>query len=125
MRSRRLSHLAGIAALAAMLFAQAAFALASCDVYRAQSHAAMVAAQDADGAPCHEADENPNLCHAHCHSGEQSLDKHQVKVPAPLLYPVLLIRSSQGFHPPLRVAARAPCPAAAPPPRILFQSLLI
>lgn len=108
-----------------MLFAQAAFALASCNLYRAQSHAVMIAAQDAQREPCHESGENPNLCLAHCQGGEQTLDKHQVKVPELFLQPVLVIRGLQAARQPILVATRLPVPAAGPPPRILFQSLLI
>lgn len=125
MRSRRLSYFAGIAALAAMLFAQAAFALASCDLYRARSHALMIAAQAAERTPCHEPAENGNLCLAHCQNGDQTLDKHQVKIPELFVQPVLVIRGLQARAKPALVSARLPAPAAGPPPRILFQSLLI
>jgi len=125
MRSRRLSSLAGIAALAAMAFAQAAFALASCDLYRVRSHALMIAAQAAERMPCHEPAENGSLCLAHCQNGDQTLDKHQVKVPELFVQPVLVIRGLQARGRPVLVLARLPAPAAGPPPRILFQSLLI
>jgi len=125
MRSRRPSYLAGIAALAAMLFAQAAFALASCDLYRARSHALMIATQAAERTPCHEPAENGSLCLAHCLNGDQTLDKHQVKVPELFVQPVLVIRGLQARVRPVLVPARLPAPAAGPPPRILFQSLLI
>lgn len=125
MRSRRLSYLAGIAALAAMLFAQAAFALASCDLYRAQSHALMIAAQDAERAACHEPSENSTLCLAHCQGGDQTLDKHQVRVPELLVQTVLVIRGLQAPGRPVLLRARLSAPVAGPPPRILFQPLLI
>lgn len=125
MRSRRLSHLAGIAALAAMAFAQAAFALASCDLYRARSHALMIAAQAAERTPCHEPAENVGLCLAHCRSDDQTLDKHQVRVPELFSQPVLVVRGLQARGLPLLVAVRLPAPAAGPPPRVLFQPLLI
>lgn len=125
MRSRRVSYLTKIIALAAMLFAQAALALASCDLYRAPSHALMVAVQASGDAPCHQSGENANLCLAHCQGGDQTLDKHQVKLPALFVQPVLLIRGWQEFRHPAMLPARAPAPSAAPPPRILFQSLLI
>lgn len=125
MHSRRLSCLAGIAALAAMLFAQAAFALASCDLYRARAHALMMAAQAAERASCHEPAEDGNLCRAHCQNGEQTLDKYQVKVPNFSLHPVFVIRGLQARSRPVLVPARLPARAAGPPPRILFQSLLI
>lgn len=125
MRSRRLSYLAGIAVLAAMLFAQAAFALTSCNLYRTQSHAVMTGAQDAEGDACHESGENANLCLAHCQGADQTLDKHQVKIPELILQPVLVIRGLQAAGRPVLVPARLPAPVAGPPPRILFQSLLI
>jgi hypothetical protein len=125
MRSRRLSSLAGIAALAAMAFAQTAFALASCDFYRAHSYARMIAAQAAEPGACHEPAEKGNLCLAHCQGGDQTLDKHQVKVPELFVQPVLVIRGLQARAGPVLVPARLPAPAAGPPPRILFQSLLI
>lgn len=125
MRSRRQSYLAGIAALAAILFAQAAFALASCDLYRTRSQALMIAAQAAERAPCHAPAENGNLCLAHCQGGDLTLDKHQVKVPELFVHPALVIRGLQATRTPVLVPARLPAPAAGPPPRILFQSLLI
>lgn len=125
MRSRRQSCLAGITALAAMLFAQAAVALAACDHYRARSQALMIAAQAAERTPCHEPVENDKLCLAHCQSGDQTLDKHQVKIPDSIIQPVLVTRGLQTNHTPVLVPARLPTPAAGPPLRILFQSLLI
>lgn len=124
-RSRRFRSSAGIAALAAMLFVQAAMALAACDAFRTPSQALMIAAQDADKASCHEAEQNANLCLAHCQSGDQTLDKHQVKVPDAATQPVLVLTSG-----PARAAVAAPAlwsaaPVVGPPPRILYQSLLI
>jgi hypothetical protein len=125
MRSRRFLHAAGIAALAAMLFAQAAFALAACDPARAASRALMIAAQNAEYAPCHEPADNANLCLAHCQGAEQTLDKHQVKVPETSLLAWLPVRAWQEARQPMRWTPRVPSPAAGPPPRILFRSLLI
>ena len=122
MRSSRRFH-AAIAALAAMLFAQAAFALAACDPVQAKSRAHMIA-QQADPAPCHEPAENASLCLAHCQAGDQTLDKHQVKVPDPLSGAVLFFRAPQ-VRQVVRFVSRAPSPTAGPPPRILFQTLLI
>ena len=106
-----------------MLFAQAAFALAACDPVQGGSRAHMIA-QQADPAPCHEPAENASLCLAHCQAGEQTLDKHQVKVPEPLSGAVLFVRASQVLQI-VRFVSRAPSPTAGPPPRILFQTLLI
>lgn len=126
MRSRRSLRLAGIAALAAMLFVQAAFALAACGLdLSAPSRPGMIAQQAVDGS-CHEADGNANLCLMHCQSGEQTLDKPQVKVP-PLLFavPVPAVRTSYEPHDSFPAGPRLPVPHAGPPRHILFQSLLI
>jgi len=122
MRSRRLLHAAGIAALAAMLFAQAAFALAACNPAHATSRALMIAAEYV---PCHEPADNANLCLAHCQGAEQTLDKHQVKVPEASFLAVPPVRAWQVARQPILWTPRAPSPAAGPPPRILFRSLLI
>ena len=107
-----------------MLFAQAAFALAACDPVKAKSRPQMIAAQQADAAPCHETADNANLCFAHCQTGDQTLDKHQVKVPDPLSGAVLFVRGPQAREV-VRFVPRAPSPAAGPPPRIVFRTLLI
>lgn len=122
---RRNRLYAALAALAAMLFAQAAFALAACDPSGMPSRAQMIVAQGAAHAECHQPADNANLCFAHCQSGEQTLDKHQVKVPdAPLLGIQVARVWREALH-----AARdiqpVPSPAAGPPPRILFRTLLI
>lgn len=122
-RSRR--AFAALAALAAMLFAQAAFALAACDLSSAQSRAQMIVAQSGEHADCHQPADNASLCFAHCQSGEQTLDKHQVKVPDAPLHGIQLARA--WFEPvnTARDIQRIPSPAAGPPPRILFRTLLI
>ena len=125
MRSRHFLHAAGIAALAAMLFAQAAFALAACDPARAASRALMIAAQTAEYATCHEPADNANLCLPHCQGREQTLDKHQVKVPGVSVQAMLPARAWREARQPILWAPRAPFPAAGPPLRILFRSLLI
>ena len=125
MRSRRISSIAGIAALAAMLFAQAALALAACAAFPAQSHARMIAAQNGESASCHEVGRNFNMCLAHCQSTDQTLDKHEVKVPDVVFHAVRVVSASQIPSRPNAAATRLPAPAAGPPPRILFRSLLI
>jgi hypothetical protein len=127
MRLRRIRNAAGVFALVAMLFAQAAFALAACDPARAQSRALMIAAHQTQiqAAPCHQPAENAYLCLTHCQSGEQTLDKNQVKVPEGSLQPVFVVRVRQQTRLPASSAPRTPCAFAAPPPRILFRSLLI
>ena len=108
-----------------MLFAQAAFALAACDPGRMASRAQMLAAQSEEHAPCHEPAENVNLCLAHCQGAEQTLDKHQVKVPALSLVAVLAARSGPDPRQPIAWALKTPSPVVGPPPRILFRSLII
>lgn len=115
---------AALAALAAMLFAQAAFALAACDPVQAKSRAQMIAAQPSE-VPCHDPADNAQLCLTHCQAGEQTLDKHQVKVPDAFFQPVLVVRAWPVAGEQRSIAFRAPSPFAAPPPRILFRTLLI
>ena len=124
-RPRWVRNAAGILALAAMLFAQAAFALAACDPAVAQSRALMIAAHQEQPAPCHQPADNANLCLTHCQSGEQTLDKHQVKVPEVSPQPVFVVRVWQQTRLPASTAPGTPSAFAAPPPRILFRSLLI
>ena len=116
---------AALAALAAMLFAQAAFALAACDAGKMPSRAQMLTQGEQD-APCHQPADNVNLCLAHCQSAEQTLDKHQLKkLPAPPAVAVLEVRGAQRAGQLFAWTPRAPSPAVGPPPRILYRSLLI
>ena len=124
-RLRRIRNAAGVLALVAMLFAQAAFALVVCDPARAPSRALMIAAHQEQPAPCHQPADNANLCLTHCQSGEQTLDKHQVKVPEASPQPVLAVRVWQQTRLPASTAPRTPSAFAGPPARILFRSLLI
>lgn len=124
-RSRRVFWVARIAALAAMLFAQAALALAACNLSGSASRAQMIAAQSAETAGCHEPSENANLCLAHCQGREQTLDKHQLKLPEAPLHFIQLARAWQDAPQLTRFAPRVPSPAVGPPPRILFRTLLI
>ena len=116
-----------MAALAAMLFVQAAFALAACGLDRPVSSRAMsMLVQQAAEAPCHEQSANTSLCLAHCQSGDQALDKPQVKVP-PLVFstPMPAVRAWLEPYQAVAAGARLPLPVAGPPRHILFQSLLI
>jgi len=126
MRSRRVMRFVGKLALAAMLFAQAAFALAACDlISRTPAHAFAMAGAYVPDPNCHEPGGGANLCLAHCQAENQSLDKPQVKVPALALQPVLGARAAQvALNEPVEFA-RHPVAWAAPPLRILFQSFLI
>ena len=116
-----------MAALAAMLFVQAAFALAACGLDpQALAHGRSMLVQQLAQPSCHEQDAGANLCLVHCQSGEQTLDKPLVKLP-PLAAsaPLPAVRS---LHEPLEASAavaRLPLPFAGPPRHILFQSLLI
>jgi hypothetical protein len=125
MRSRRMLHIAGIAALAAMLFAQAAFALAACAPTHATARMRVLAMQAAQDTPCHQSTENANLCLTHCQGAEQTLDKHQVKLPELSHQAGLAIPHWREARKPLAWLPRLPSPVAGPPPRILFRTLLI
>jgi hypothetical protein len=119
-------QLVGKLALAAMLFAQAAFALAACDlISRTPMHAFAPAGAEARDPNCHETGAGANLCLTHCQTENQSLDKPQVKVPALALQPVTGARAPQEPLNETVAFARHPVAWAAPPPRILFQSFLI
>lgn len=107
-----------------MLFAQVAFALAACDTYREHSRAQMIAAMAEQNASCHEQGIDASLCVSHCQSGDQVLDKHQVKVPELLAQPVLVIRGELASYPAALLPAPARVPGAGPPLHILFLSLL-
>jgi hypothetical protein len=126
MRSMSSRHrfCAALAALVAMLFAQAAFALMACDTSNMPSRAQMLAPGEAQ-APCHEPADNVNLCLAHCQSAEQTVDKQQVKLPALSTAAVLEVRGWQPIGRLFTWMPRSPSPAAGPPLRILYSSLLI
>lgn len=121
---RRRSYLAGIAALAAMLFAQVAFALAACDTYREHSRAQMIAALAERNPGCHEQGVDAGLCVSHCQSGDQVLDKHQLKVPDLLSQPVRVFRGGRASYPPAPLPVPAVAPGAGPPLHLLYLSLL-
>lgn len=123
--NRRLLRLGALAGLGALLFAQAALAVAACTMDGAPSRGAALAMQ-AD-APCHEAaPAGDALCAAHCQASDATLDKAQAQ---PAVASVLALAPA-----PWRAAlpravapafAREAPPAASPPARILFQTLLI
>ena len=123
MMRARSRFLAALAALTAMFFVQAAFALAACG--QEQSRVQMIAAPQADNAPCHQPADNANLCLTHCQAGEQTLDKHQVKVPDASAEVVLVVRDLPQTRRIASAIPRMPLPAAGPPPRILYRTLLI
>ena len=114
-------------ALAAMLFTQAALVFAACEsAWRAPALVIALAEQGINAENCHEQGSNVNLCLAHCLGEDQSLDKPLVKVPALSVAPVFFMPAVLVSPYELRVPRRLAVPhAAGPPPRILFQSLLI
>ena len=128
MGARRALRRAAAAGLAAMLFAQAALVLAACSLDAGAPSRGMALAMTAAAEPqaqCHEeAPATDTLCVAHCQASDQTLDKYQAKVP---LLPVHLLPTvAARVVPPVTVfLPTEPLPAASPPARILFQSLLI
>lgn len=107
--------------LAALLFAQAALAIAACDWLRRAPAQAFTAAE----APsCHEAPaKNANLCLAHCLGGDQSADTPSVPVVAFAAIPVLVVSTAPALAMARDVRAEIPYPG--PPPRIRFHSFRI
>lgn len=121
---KRRSRLASsVAALAGMLFLQAAIAFAPCDLpgrSAAMAHAVAMAAMP----DCHEADE-ANLCLAHCASEDQTVMKVQLALPDLALPAAMPIGVAPENAFPAVQSPRAQLAAAGPPPRILFQSFLL
>lgn len=111
-------------ALAALLFAQAALALAGCDWLRAAPALAISASSSQP--PCHEAPAvNANLCLAHCLNSDQSADTPQVVVPVWVdRAPITVGAIDRWIARVVDVKFVLPWPAV-PPPRILFQTFLI
>lgn len=113
---------ATLAALAGMLFLQAAIAFAPCGV--PSRSAAMTRAVTMAVMPeCHEADA-ANLCLAHCASEDQTLMKVPLDLPqlaAPAATPLPFVVQDL----PSAKARPANPAAAGPPPRILFQTFLL
>jgi len=128
MSLRRPLRLAALAGLAAMLFAQAALVLAACTLESGMPSRSMALAMTAVAEPasqCHEeAPVNDTLCVAHCQASEQTLDKYQAKVPVLPVHLLPAIQARVAPHPTISLPP-ARVPAASPPARILFQSLLI
>jgi hypothetical protein len=124
MRSRRSLLFAALAALAAMAFAQAALALASCDFGPGGGMPMHAGASEEAAAPCHPPAEAENLCAAHCRNNDQARDKPQVKVPVAAAVESVAQLPFVPRARPTVTQRPAPLPAG-PPPRILFQSFLI
>jgi hypothetical protein len=110
-------------ALAALLFAQAAIAAAACNL--ADRSPAMAFESEA-AMPCHEAPpQSKNLCLAECLSADQSAGTPHIDVPVWSGTAPLIVASAGYSGRPATMPRRLPPQAAAPPPRILFQSFLI
>lgn len=113
--------------LGAFLLAQAALALAACNMGARDAAFAVAMAAGSGDAPCHESEKtapDSGLCLPHCLGEQQSLDKPSFAVPALAPVAVLFITPTVFSHAP-RVACRErPLAASAPPARILFQSFL-
>jgi hypothetical protein len=121
-------HLRPLAAvlIGALLFAQAAVALAACEsLSRAPARAIAQGDQPPVKERCHEQGENVNLCVAHCLAGDQSFDKPASPLAAAAPAPVLRLELAPALNRPETAQRRLPHPPAAAPPRILFVSLLI
>jgi hypothetical protein len=109
--------------VAALFFAQASIAAAACGM---MDRSPAMAFDDEVAMPCHEtAPQNRNLCLADCLSADQSASTPHVVVPAwcgtaPLVVVEFGYTSKQ-----VATSRRMVPRAAAPPPRILFQSFLI
>lgn len=120
---RRLQGIARLV-LGAMLFMQAALAVAACDCLRVAPAQAFAA--KTGEATCHQQPAgNANLCLAHCLGSDQKADTPQISVPVWAVALPLLVMVPD--YPTAREAVlhRALPHVGAPPPRILFQSLLI
>jgi hypothetical protein len=112
--SRPRKRLAAWLCLAAMLFAQAAYA----------AHACVSVDAAVDEMPCHEhgnpSDDGKLLCQSHCLSSEQMLDLAKIPVLAPQDVPVLVLPAAytpRGL--PIRPYAKVPAHPGAPPLAVL------
>ena len=110
--------------LGAMLFAQAALAVAACDWLRVAPAQAIMA--KAGEPSCHEEPaQNTNLCLSHCLSNDQSADTPQVAIPTWNQASFLVIVAFESAPLPQGSRRYTLTHPGAPPPRILFQSFLI
>jgi hypothetical protein len=122
MLSLRARRVVGRLGLAALLFAQAAYAIATCGIAEGRGAAAAFAEASQT---CHEPETSVNLCLSHCLSGDQSLDKPLPAVPAVADLPVLIVEAAREAGIRLAITRERPKPAVGPPPRILLHSFLI
>ena len=110
--------------LAALLFAQAALAVAACDWLRVAPAQAIMA--KAGEPSCHEEPaQNTNLCLSHCLGSDQSADTPQVAIPAWNQASLLVIVAFESAPLPQGSRRHTPTRPGAPPPRILYHSFLI
>jgi|SRR5688572_4641708 hypothetical protein len=114
-----------ILVLAALGFTQASLAFSGCQFNRAALSAAM---RSAASDPCYEADtmapiQFTNRCFAHCTADLQTVGSAVALVRSPADSPVLILVTAEprSFA---RIEFDAHWPGA-PPPRILFRTLLI
>lgn len=125
MRLRRPSRLIALAALAGMLFLQAALAFAACNLRGEAASAMPMATMESDSSDCHEADASKPLCLTHCQGDDQAFAKPQAILPDLPVAPLLQVATWQSAPVAERVPVYAPRVAPGPPRRILFQSFLL
>ena len=124
MTSRATARKIATVLLGAMLFAQAALAVAACDWLRVAPAQAIMA--KAGEPSCHEEPaQSANLCLSHCLGSDQSADTPQVAIPAWSKASFLVIVAFERAPVLKAVLHYTPPHPGAPPPRILFQSFLI
>ena len=110
--------------LGALLFAQAALAVAACDWLRVAPAQAIMA--KAGEPSCHEEPaQSANLCLSHCLGNDQSADTPQVAVPAWNQASFLAMVAFESATLPQGSRHYALTRPGAPPPRILYHSFLI
>ena len=123
MSLRRIRGRTATLLLGALLFAQAAIALAACDI---RDRAPALAFAQHESMPCHdEPAPNPNVCLAHCTSTDQSADTPNFVVPAWSGAVPLTVAFADNWRVRVSAVRHQPPHAVGPPPRILFQSFLI
>ncbi len=109
--------------LGVLLFAQAAIALAACEML---DHAPAMAFAKQESMPCHgEPAPNPNLCLAHCTSTDQSAGTPHFVVPVWCAVAPLTVAIADRWRERVPAERHLPPHAVGPPPRIRFQSFLI
>jgi hypothetical protein len=116
--------------LGVMLYAQAAIAMAACDLGQREPARAVMAMEDMVCCAEHEAPESPpanaNLCLAHCTSDSQRVDacNPTVAMAPPIAFLTIAPAPHEGRTVQSRIRSAA-YGVAAPPLIILFQNLRI